>query len=372
MEKMRKRYLIDNIKRDIHKKMVFIGGPRQVGKTTLSKAISPHYGYLNWDEASHRERILRNELPAEKLLVFDEIHKYRAWRNWLKGKFDTLRDRHEFLVTGSARLDLYRYAGDSLQGRYFYYRLHPFSVRELGIKSAKDFADLILLSGFPEPFFSGSLTDYKRWARSYRTRLLREDILSLERIDDLGNMELLALRLPDLVGSPLSINSLREDLRISHKTASRYLDIFERTYSVFRISPLGSPKIRAVKKEQKHYHYDWALMPDSAKRLENLVASHLLKWIHYREDTEGADLELRYFRDTDGREVDFVVTEDQKPLLLIEVKNSGRSISPHLRYLQAKFPKARSLQLHTDPLVDFVSGEGIRCCPAWVFLQELI
>lgn len=369
---MHKRYLLSDIRKDLQKKMVFVGGPRQVGKTTLSKSISPQYGYLNWDEASHRERILRGELPSDKLLIFDEIHKYRMWRNWLKGKFDTLREWHEILVTGSARLDLYRFSGDSLQGRYFYYRLHPFTVGELAIATAKDFQDLLTLSGFPEPFFSGSRTEYKRWSMSYRTRLFREDILSLERVDDIGTMELLALRLPDLVGSPLSINALREELQISHKTAARYIDILERTYAIFRIAPFGSPRIRAVKKEQKHYHFDWALVNDPAKRLENLVGSHLLKWIHYREDTLGDALELRYFRDSDGREVDFVVTEDKKPALLIEVKQAGREISPNLKYLHAKFPHSRALQLHADPDVDFTSGEGIRCCPAWVFLRELV
>ena len=366
------RYIADNVRRDLPQKMVFIGGPRQVGKTTLSKTIATKFGYLNWDEDVHRERILRNELPTEKIIILDEIHKFRSWRNWLKGKFDTLRDRHQFLVTGSARLDLYRYSGDSLQGRYFYYRLHPFSVAELKIRTAKDFQELFSLSGFPEPFLSGSLTDYKRWSRSYRTRLFKEDIQSLERVDDLGNMELLALRLPELVGSPLSINALREDLQISHKKTARYLNILERTYAIFRISPFGSPKIRAVKKEQKHYHFDWALIAEDSKRLENLVASHLLKWTHFQEDTQGSDIELRYFRDSDGREVDFVVTENKKPTLLIEVKQSGREISPHLRYLKTKFPSAKAFQVHNDAKIDFVSGEGIRCCPAWIFLHDLI
>lgn len=367
-----KRYLHDEVINDLSKKMVFVGGPRQVGKTTFSKQLIKDYAYLNWDESSHREKILKNQLPPAKLIILDEIHKYRQWRNWLKGKFDTLRDHHQFLVTGSARLDLYRFGGDSLQGRYFYHRLHPFSVKELDINTKKQFEELLNLSGFPEPYLSGSEKEYKRWSRDYRTRLLREDIVSLENIDDIGAMELLVLRLPDLVGSPLSINALREDLQKSHKTISRWLDILERTYGIFRISPFGSPKIKAVKKEQKHYHFDWALCEDVGLRLENLVAGHLLKYTHYNEDISGDIYELRYFRDRDGREVDFVVLKNRKPIFFIEVKNGIKQQSPHLVYLKRKFPDVRAFQLHAQGNVDYISEDGIRICPAWKLLIELV
>jgi predicted AAA+ superfamily ATPase len=369
--KIQSRYLEQFVLDDLEKKMVFIGGPRQVGKTTFSKQISPQYSYLNWDEASHREKILKNQLPDSKLIIFDEIHKYRQWRNWLKGKYDTLKENHQFLITGSARLDLYRFGGDSLQGRYFYYRLHPFSVHELGIKNKKDFLDLLKLSGFPEPFLGGKERDYKRWARDYRTRLLRDDITSLERIDDIGSLELLIMRLPELVGSPLSINALREDLQKSHKTVSRWLDILERTYGLFRLQPFGSPKIKAVKKEQKHYHFDWAVCADEAQRLENLVASHLLKYCHFTEDTEGDTCDLRYFRDNDGREVDFIVVKNKKPIFMIEVKSSAKQISPHLLYLKKKFPSTPAFQVHLDGNIDYIGDEGIKVCPVWKFLFEL-
>lgn len=371
MAKLLQRYLADNIKHDLHKKMVFIGGPRQVGKTTLSKALEKNFTYLNWDESTHRELILKNKLPSGGLIILDEIHKYKLWRNWVKGKFDTLRDSHQFLVTGSARLDLYRYSGDSLQGRYFYYRLHPLSVAELNINTKKDFLDLLKLSGFPEPFFSGNFKDRDRWVKDYRTRFFREDLTSIERVDDLGSIELLMLRLPELVGSPLSINSLREDLQKSHKTVSRWINIFERLYGIFRISPLGGPKIRAVKKEQKHYHYDWSLCNEEAQKLENLVACHLLKWIHYKQDTEGSMLDLRYFRDSDAREVDFVITDKNKPIKLIEVKSSSKEISPHLKYLKSKYPEAKAFQIHLDEKVDYLT-DGIRCMPAWKFLKDYI
>ncbi len=371
MIKNKTRYIAAQVKEDLQKKMVFIGGPRQVGKTTLSKSLQKSFTYLNWDEASHREAILKNKLPPSGLIILDEIHKYKLWRNWVKGKFDTLNQSHQFLVTGSARLDLYRHSGDSLQGRYFYYRLHPLSVAELSINTKTDFMDLLHLSGFPEPYFSGQIKDRNRWARDYRTRFLSEDLTSLERVDDLGTLELLMLRLPDLVGSPLSINSLREDLQKSHKTISRWIDIFERLYGLFRLSPLGGPKIKAVKKEQKHYHYDWALCPEQPQKLENLVACHLLKWVHYKQDTEAAPLELRYFRDSDGREVDFVITEKNIPVILIEVKTSSKEISKSLKYLKAKYPKTKAFQIHLDAKVDYVIDE-IRCMPAWKFLQDFI
>jgi predicted AAA+ superfamily ATPase len=365
------RYIKEAVKEDLLKKMVFIGGPRQVGKTTFSKSLSTNYAYLNWDEALHRELIFKNQLPNKNLIILDEIHKYRLWRNWVKGKFDLLREDHQFLVTGSARLDLYRFGGDSLQGRFFYYRLHPFSVHELNIKNRNQFMDLLNLSGFPEPFLSGSEKDYRRWVRDYRSRLVREDIASLERIDDLGSLELLMTRLPDLVGSPLSINGLREDLQKSFKAVNRWIEILERTYGLYRIPVFGPPKIKAVKKEQKHYHFDWSLPSDESKKLENLIAGHLLKFCHFKEDSEGEDFELRYFKDIEGREVDFVVLKNKKPLYFIEVKSSAKEISPHLMYLKRKFPEVKSFQLHLDEKTDYVGACGIYVRPAWKFLIEL-
>jgi hypothetical protein len=198
------------------------------------------------------------------------------------------------LVTGSARLDLYRHGGDSLQGRYHYLRLHPFSVAELGMSGRKDFQQLLALGGFPEPFLSGSKVEARRWSREYRSRLVTEDVASLEDVQDLGRMELLVLRLPQLVGAALSLNALREDLEVSHRTVSRWFDILERLYAVFRLPPFGAPGVRAVRKARKHHHFDWSLVPDEAGRFENLVASHLLKWVHFQQDTQGRDVELRY------------------------------------------------------------------------------
>lgn len=368
-----KRYLARFVRRDLARKMVFIGGARQVGKTTLALSLlRSDRGYLSWDVAEHRERILKRELPATSIWAFDEIHKYRGWRNYLKGLYDTPGRTKKILVTGSARLDLYRHGGDSLQGRYHYFRLHPFSVKELGIRARTDFRQLLDLGGFPEPFLSGSAVEARRWSREYRSRLVRDDVATLERVQDLGNLELLMLRLPELVGSPLSINALREDLQVSHKTVSKWIEIFERLYALFRVAPFGAPKLRAVKKERKHYHPDWSLVPEPSLRFENLVAAHLLKWVHFEEDTVGRSLELRYFRDVTGREVDFVVTENRRPILLVECKWSDAPASSSLRYLKERFPNCRAEQLSAVGVKDFETPEGIRVRPALAFLQELV
>lgn len=368
----RPRYLAAQLRRDLAQKMVLVAGPRQVGKTTLARSLpGAAGGYLSWDIAEDRDRILRRELPASRLWVLDEIHKYRAWRGLLKGLYDGRRRGQRILVTGSARLDFYRFGGDSLQGRYHFLRLHPFSAAELGLRSAGELADLLRLGGFPEPYLRGSEAKARRWSIQYRSRLVREDVAGLERVQDLGNLELLALRLPGLVGSPLSVNALREDLRVSHKTVSGWLAILERLYAVFRLSPFGAPRIRAVKKEQKHYHFDWSNVPSEPARFENLVASHLLKWVHFEQDAQGREVELRYFRDTDGREVDFVVVEGRRPLLLVEAKWSDAEPEKSLRYLKARFPEADAWQVSATGRKDFVTPEGIRVAPALELLRTL-
>ncbi len=367
------RYLLPQMRRDLARKMVFVAGPRQVGKTTLARSLERgDAGYLNWDISEQRERILTGELPSGKLWIFDEIHKYRRWRNYLKGLYDGRPRGQRILVTGSGRLDLYRFGGDSLQGRYHLLRLHPFSVAELGIAAQKDWIQLLTLGGFPEPFLSGSETEARRWSREYRTRLIREDVASLERIQDLGHLELLMLRLPDLVGSPLSINSLREDLQVSHKSVSSWLDALERLYAVFRLPPFGAPRIRAVKKEQKHYQMDWSLIPSDALRFENLVACHLLKWVHFEQDVSGRDLELRYFRDIDRREVDFVITERGKPVRFVECKWSDSDVDGGLRYLHAKYPSVEAWQISAVGRKNYQTPDGIRIAPAIELLKELI
>jgi predicted AAA+ superfamily ATPase len=366
-----KRYLQSQIEKDLAKKMVFLGGPRQVGKTTLALQFAARDSYLNWDDAEDRERILRRRYPESSIWIFDEIHKYKNWRNLLKGLYDKNKDIRRILVTGSARLDLIRRGGDSLQGRYHFLRLHPLTLDELGSTAQSDLKALLELGGFPEPFLGGEKFEAQRWSREYRQRILRDDIISVESIENLGAAEHLMICLPDLVAGPLSLNSLREDIQVSHKTLKRWIEIFERFYAIYRLAPFGSPRIKAAKKEQKHYHYDWTLVTEPGPRFENLCANHLLKWCHFYEDTQGRDLELRYFKDNEQREVDFVVTENRLPLLFVESKWNDKMISPHLKYLKRKFPQVASYQILFESRQDFVSDLGIRLGPACKLLEEI-
>ena len=367
------RYLAAQVQEDLRRKMVFVAGPRQVGKTTLALSLpGAADGYLNWDVGAHRARILRHELPPGGLWVFDEVHKYRRWRNYLKGLYDGRRTDQRILVAGSGRLDLYWFGGDSLQGRYHLLRLHPFSTAELALDTPAMVRDLLRLGGFPEPWLAASETQSRRWSREYSTRLVQEEVATLEGIRDLGQLEAMILALPERVGSTLSINALREDLQVSHKTASAWLDALERLYAIFRLSPFGPPSLRAIRKDRKHYHFDWTVVPGDAARFENLVACHLLKWVHFRQDAEGLDCDLRYFRDRDGRETDFVVVERGAPALLVECKWSDTGVDRSLKYLKARFPEARAWQISASGHKDYVSPQGIRVAPAVELLSELV
>ena len=367
------RYLAEQVVSDLARKMVFVAGPRQVGKTTLAKHLpDAEDGYLNWDIDEHRSQILARKLPDSDLWLFDEIHKYRQWRNFLKGLYDARGPNQRILVTGSGRLDLYRFGGDSLQGRYHLLRLHPFSFGELQLSTSRDLRDLLTLGGFPEPWLGGSEREARRWSIQYRSRIIQEEAASLEGIRDLGQAEATLIALPERVGSPLSINSLRELLRVSHHTMSAWLDALERLYTIFRLSPLTGRNSRAVQKEPKHFHFDWSSIPDEGARFENLVACHLLKWVHWRQDAHGDDLALHYYRDRDGREVDFVVTDRREPTLLVECKLSDGDPTRGLKYLAGKFPRAESWQISASGRKHYRTATGIRIAPAGVFLSKLV
>ncbi len=373
------RYIEEAVTDDLKHKMVFIGGPRQAGKTTLAKHLSEAEGfdirkrYLNWDAPADRENIITEVFPAGPgYIVLDEIHKYSKWRQIIKGLYDKRGDELQIIVTGSARLDYYRRGGDSLQGRYHFFRLFPLTFRELGIQNRETVSDLLVYGGFPEQFVRQSEKHTKRWSREYRTRVIREDLADLENVKDLGLIEHLALRLPDLVGSPLSINALREDLQVSHQSVSRWISMLENLYMIFRVYPFGAPKIRAVKKEAKHYHLDWTVIKDNGKRFENLVACHLLKWCLFLQDTEDREIELRYFRDIDKREVDFVIIEDEKPVYFIECKKSDKNISRSLYYLKVRFPDVPAIQVLLEDDIDLVTKDDIRICSAHYFLSNFV
>lgn len=347
------RYLSSTIQKNLAKKMVFIGGPRQVGKTTLSlnyispsKASNP--AYLNWDRVSDKSLILKDQLPLQHhTLIFDEIHKYKGWRNLLKGLYDKYKDDHSFLVTGSARLDYFRKGGDSLLGRYRYYRLHPFTLPELSSKpSADDLQRLLQFSGFPEPLFAKDEIEHRLWQKERIVKVIMEDLRHLETVKDNSTLLLLAETLPTKVGSPLSLKSLEEDLQVSQPTIQRWVQILSTLYYSYSIAPYGSPKIRAVKKLQKVYLWDWSQVADPGPRFENFVAGHLLKYCHFIEDTQGHTMELRYLRDTDGREIDFVVMKNKKPLFAVECKSGEKQISKHLAYFKERTPIPAFYQVH--------------------------
>jgi hypothetical protein len=174
--------------------------------------------------------------------------------------------------------------------------------------------------------------------------------------------------------SPLSINALREDLQVSHKTVASWRRVLERLLGLFRLAPVAGPgpRIRAVKKEQKHYHLDWSAVPTAPQRFENPIASHLLKWVHFEQDARGRDLELRHFRETDGREVDFVVVERRTPRLLVEGKWDDAPLDRSLRYLKLRYPAAETWQVSATGTKDYVSPEGIRVAPALELLRGLV
>ena len=353
-----RRYLSIIINEDLKQKMVFLAGPRQVGKTTvaLSFLIPSHEenpAYLNWDFPKSRKRIRDLDLPPNsQIIVFDELHKYARWRNLIKGAYDQYKSRLQFIVTGSAKLDFYSRGGDSLLGRYHLLRLHPFSLPETAqLHPTVTLTQLFDFGGFPEPLFRKDKRFSRRWSADRKNRITADDINSLEKLKELSLMELLIEALPARIGAPLSYANLAQDLEIAPRTAKRWVDILERVYYCFRLAPFGPPKIRAVKKENKLYLWDWSEIEDPGIRFENFVASHLLKYCHFIEDTEGHRMELRYLRDTDQREVDFVVLKDRKPMFAVECKLTKQSISPHLRYYRerTKIPLFFQVFLDSQP-----------------------
>lgn len=374
------RYLAPGLADALGSKMAFVGGPRQVGKTTLALSLlTPpgdprHPAYLNWDDPKVPPRLRRGELPAnEPLVVLDEIHKYARWRNLVKGLYDTERASRQFLITGSARLDHYRKGGDSLAGRYRYFRLHPFSwpelVRETGVSGTHHVERLLKFGGFPEPLFAGSERTLRIWQRDRMTRVIRDDLRDLEQVREISLVEHLADLLPGRVGSLLSIGSLREDLQVDFKTVERWISIMEALYVCFRVPPFGAERIRAVRKSQKLYLWDWSMVPDRGPRFENMVASQLLKYCHRLEDTEGYRMELRFIRDTDRREVDFVVIRDRKPLFAVECKTGERAVSPHARYFSERTTIPAFYQVHMGER-RFQTG-NITAVPFTAFCAEL-
>nr|QIV52830.1 putative ATPase [uncultured bacterium] len=347
------RYIKPHILQDLDKKMVFIGGPRQVGKTTLARAVLedhfPSGRYFNWDVQEDRLDIVKKRWArSDRLLVFGELHKYPRWKNWIKGVYDIQAGDHSFLVTGSARLDVYRRGGDSLPGRYHYWRLHPFTLDEIpeGISREDAFERLMILGGFPEPFLAADERTARRWRRERLDRVIREDVRDFESVRNIQLLSLFLDLLRQRVGSLITLSNIAADLEIAPKTAKAWLEILERMYLVFAVRPYTRSLPRAVLKPPKVYFFDNGdVLGDDGARFENLVATSLLKRLHFLEDRDGYRYELRYIRDKEGREVDFVIVRDGKIEELIEVKYTDETVSRSLIYYTDRLKPEKALQI---------------------------
>ncbi len=345
------RYITAAIQQDLQKKMVFIGGPRQVGKTTLAKKLlsTTNGRYFNWDYDQDRHNILEHKWSHnDDLLIFDELHKFPRWKSWIKGVYDVVGNEHSILVTGSARLDVYRRGGDSLLGRYHYWRLHPFTLDEapVDLNQYEIFDRLMTLGGFPEPFLSGNLRESRRWKRERFNRVLREDIRDLESIKNIQGISLLVDLLRTRVGGMIVVSNLAQDLQVAPQTVKSWLEILERMYLIFRVLPYTQSIPRAILKPAKVYFFDNAdTIDEKGARFENLIATTLLKRLHYLEDYEGYRYELRYIRDKEGREIDFVILKEGIIEELIEVKYSDDKLSKSLNYYAKKLEAKKTTQI---------------------------
>lgn len=363
-------------------KIALISGPRQCGKTTFSKQLLSQRGgglYGNWDEPTFRRAWLKDPRAwAEQaegkapLVVLDELHKARGWKRTLKGLYDTLDEPMDIVVTGSARLNVYKKGGDSLLGRAFHFRMHPFSVAELDRADLPNSPDqtlaalrekrvrfspartenldaLVRWGGFPEPFLRRSDAYARLWRHSRTEKVIREDLRDLSRVPELSRIEMLASLLPERAGSPLSLTSLREDLEVSIDTVRRWLALLNELYYVFLVRPWTKRVARSLQKEAKLYLWDWSEIEGEGPRFENLVAAHLLKACDYWTDTGLGDFSVSSLRNKEKEEIDFLITAKGKPWLLVEAKLSDTEPSPHFRKFMRYFPGVPAMQVVRSP-----------------------
>lgn len=389
-----------------NRQMLFLVGPRQVGKTTTSMDIAvpkPIHFYLNWDVQEDRKTILQGpdavakalDLEMNKLgsgisfIVFDELHKYRKWKTFLKGFFDKYSKKVQILVTGSARLDIYKRGGDSLMGRYFFYRLHPLSVSELLLPplqateihpprkiSDLEFKALYEFGGFPEPFLKQDSFFYSRWKRLRMQQLFHEDMRDLTKIQDFSQMEILAELLKAQSGKLTTYASLANKVNVSQDTVKRWIQVLNSFYYCFTLQPWTKNITRSLIKEPKVFLWDWSLVEEEGPRIENLIASHLLKAVHYWTDRGLGEYDLYYLRDKEKREVDFLVSKNKKAWFIVEVKSSQNSgLSKSLYYYKELTQARHAFQVVFD--MDYVDADCFAetdpvIVPAKTFLSQLI
>lgn len=381
-----------------YRQMVFLSGPRQVGKTTLAKEFSTCY--LDWDNVDARALILKGpaavcsvasgKLTATMPLVaFDEIHKYRQWKNFLKGFFDTYEDELKVMATGSARMDIYARGGDSLMGRYFPYRVHPFSVGELlGNEIPTDtqliapprpldettWQALLTHGGFPEPFVRREKAFTRRWRTLRAAQLLKKDVSDLYHTTELAQLEVLASLLSLRSGEQLVAASLANEIRVSENTIREWINVLKTLYYGFEVRPWFKNIENSLRKTPKWHLRDWSAITDEGKRAETLVACHLLKAVEGWTDLGLGDFDLFYLRDKQKREVDLLVTRDEEPWFLVEVKKTEEELSPNLEYFQKLTKAQHAFQVVLD--APYIERDCFSCTkpiavPARTFLSQL-
>ena len=371
-----KRYLDELVLSDLATKAVVLTGPRQVGKTTLSRHLMQSFGsaqYLNWDVLADRAVLQRQSWnPRAGLLVMDEIHKMPNWKAWLKGVADGRPAGQALLVTGSARMDTFRQAGDSLAGRYFSFRLHPVSVREWceqqGVDPATALDHLLERGGFPEPCLATDSIQADRWRAQYFTDLIREDVLEFSRLHEINTMRLFVELLRERVGSPLSLASIARDLAVAPATLKRYLDILQALFIVFTVHPWHRNVGRAILQTPKVYFFDTGLVRgNQGVRLENAMAAMLLKQMHFLQDSAGKEAGLHYIRTKDGAEVDFALSEAGKLTQLIECKSGDNKPHRALVRFAEQFSDAEAVQVvYNLRQEEFRNGIALKDAANWL------
>ncbi len=288
----------------------------------------------------------KGDLP---LIILDEIHKYIDWKNYLKGIYDGFADEFRFLITGSGRLEFSRKKGDALAGRYLHFHFYPFTIGEIfalsiGIEDVSILTEIpeqsaiaqetwetmFQVSGFPEPFLKGTRLKYRRWTKSYHSQVIRDDIRDEFAVRQVDTMEALYFLLSGCVGSPFFFSNHARTLKISHKTVSSWITVFEQFFLVFKIRPYSKRISRSLVKEPKIYFYDYCRVHDEALRFENMVAVELSRAVTLWNDFGLGEYELWYLRNKQKEEVDFLVTKNANPFFMVEAKLSETAISPHL------------------------------------------